>query len=124
MTAAGAGNNARVGIYDGACSTLLAQSGVVNLVANANKFTLTSPLLASGGGVYHLMTTADNASVQFKSSSTFGDLNKLLNYDAANLRYFSGSPGSSGGSALTLPATCGTRTAITSADPEVAVLFP
>ena len=109
-----------VGIYDENC-TLISSGSVANNSGAGGLSISMTPTTLSPGIYYWGMSTEDGA-VTYLSSS-LGSAGAALwqaSETGNNLRSFSGTASTGTGSGLTLPSTCGTRTALTTAT----VIFP
>ncbi len=100
--------NIRIGIYDSGCN-LLGQSATVALAAGATTATF-SPAVSLTPGYYYIAVVSDATSgnsMGAVSGSTVDGI--IMNAGVSTPQLFTGPTGAS----ITLPATCGTRTALT-----------
>lgn len=113
QTAAGsAATGITVGIYDSTCSTLLLSGNrVSNNTANLYA-TVTFTNTALPAGNYFIAWATDDTTMQLSSAGVVGMTGSLANL-AATPQYFFGTASTGSGATVTLPASCGTRTAVT-----------
>lgn len=110
-----------VGIYNENCTLISSGSVANNAGAGIMYFTMT-PSVTLSPGIYYFGMTTEDAAVTYLSSS-LGSAGAALWQGADtgnNLRSFSGSSSTGTGSGLTLPTTCGTRTALS----NTTIFFP
>jgi hypothetical protein len=103
------------GVYDSTCS-LIAQSGTYTGASGQQAVALPFSSVTLPAGSYYLAFTSDNGAATFFAADA-GYTGYLWNFSesAATYRIFSGSnPSTTTGGTTTLPATCGTRTALQS----------
>ncbi len=100
------------GIYDAACTTLLGSTNTATPTTNAaNNWTFSSPP-SLAGGKYFLAWSADVSTTQFYgNANAFASDIVNISESGSSYRIFTGNA-STGTTTITLPATCGTRTAL------------
>jgi hypothetical protein len=109
----------RMGIYNGACSSLLASNAVFTPGANAVAVTAPSTALA-GGTAYYVALTSDASFAVMESGST-GESTYL---QLSNIVTLATSASTGSGGSLALPASCGGFTGGGSnVAPEIMVIF-
>lgn len=109
----GAGNIA-FGLFDSSCNRL-GTTNTLNAPGSGPKRFTFSPALTLTPGFYYIAFTADNTSDKFAGPgvSYFGDLSNAGG-SSSDYSVFIGANDSTGTTTLTMPATCGTRTSLTS----------
>lgn len=111
QTLGGASAGLTVGVYNAACSTLLASGNKSSGLNVAGYYTVTFADTSLTPGLYYIAWATDDTTLQLSGAgmaqviSTFGAL-------PATAQYFYGTASTGSGATLALPASCGSRTAV------------
>ncbi len=115
-----------IAIYDSSCNLVAQSDTLTGASTNTGYFMNISATLAPGK--YFIAYTGDNTSAQMYYGQSYpaytqGIANASPNNTSSTYQAFYGSNNSTGTSTLTFPSSCGTRTALATALPEIPVLY-
>lgn len=115
-----AGKYATAGIYDSACN-LLAQAETLSMAAaGAKVFNLPTPVTLTNA-LYYFAFSTDSTAVSIHSNQS-GGYNAILNADGVQRTFEGSNPATLGGTAINLPASCGTKLPNARSNPTVMVV--
>ncbi|MBI3695461.1 MAG: hypothetical protein HY238_11570 [Acidobacteria bacterium] len=124
VATSGAGKSLGLGLWDGGCSTLMLNSGVMTAggspdinVAGIKAKTISGGPVTLNAGVYWLAMTTDSTTLTLRSFGLPSSAINLLNNGTTKLFAQAGSAGSAGA----FPASCGVLTTAVSNQPPMAL---
>lgn len=110
-TLGGASAGLTIGIYNSTCSTLLASGNKSSGLNVAGYYSVTFADVALDPGSYYIAWSTDDTTLQLSGAGVGTVSASFANTAPATLQYFYGTASTGSGASITLPASCGTRTA-------------